>query len=67
MIGNLQNIDKNKKEKLINFSEIVKKNREKEKKEKDIQKEKFTIILAIACLVSTHHRLASSIVCVVIH
>ena len=43
MIGNLQNIDKNKKEKLINFSEIVKKNREKEKKEKDIQKEKFTI------------------------
>ena len=43
MIGNLQNIDKNKKEKLINFSEIVKKNREKEKKEKDIQKEKFSI------------------------
>ena len=43
MIGNLQNIDKKKKEKLINFSEIVKKNREKEKKEKDIQKEKFTI------------------------
>ena len=43
MIGNLQNIDKNKKEKLINFTEIVKKNREKEKKEKDIQKEKFTI------------------------
>ena len=43
MIGNLQNIDKNKKEKLINFSEIVKKNREKEKKEKDIQKKRFSI------------------------
>ena len=43
MIGNLQNIDKNKKEKLINFTEIVKKNREKEKKEKDIQKKRFSI------------------------
>ena len=47
MIGNLQNIDKNKKEKLINFTEIVKKNREKEKKEKDIQKKDFQLRLKI--------------------
>ena len=41
MIGNLQNIDKNKKEKLINFSEILKKNREKEKKERENIKPTF--------------------------
>ena len=47
MIGNLQNIDKNKKEKLINFTEIVKKIEKKKKKKKIYKKKNFQLRLKI--------------------
>ena len=43
MKGNVKNGDRNKKEKMENFAEFVRKNREKQKKENEKEKEKFSI------------------------
>ena len=43
MKGNVKNGDRKKKEKMENFAEFVRKNREKQKKENEKEKQKFSI------------------------